>query len=477
MNNKEEIRHAIEKEIYERSYYEFFKEAVKIIEPATKWKMSFHHKYLCDLLEEQIDRIGQGIKKDKDYVVNIPPRTTKSLIFSVCLNAWAWTKYPHLKFMTISYGENLAIKLSYQTKLIITSDWYKKYWNNTFSLSKDDNQKGSYSNDKGGIRQSFGMTGGITGSGADVIIVDDPNKPNEISSGILEKIKNVYKDTIYNRINDPEIGVRMLIQQRTHEKDLSGYLLSSYEDEIEHICLPMELSDNIKPHYLSEFYVNDLLHEDRFSKQIISKYKRILGTRGYSGQYKQKPSDEESAIIKKQWFKIIKYDKEIHDKLTWHLFLDSAYTEDKKNDPSGIILCAKYQNCLIIKKAWKFYLSFPDLVKKLKELYVKYCTNKSKIYVEPKASGISIIQQIKRDTKINVIKIKPPKDSKEVRLNAVSPIVESERIYLIDDNWNEDFIEEVVKFPVAEHDEYPDLLVYSIENIINKQTEFNYAFS
>ena len=170
----------VKREIYKRSYYEFFKEAVKQLEPSVNWRFSFHHEYLCNMAQLEIDRITKGIPKDKDYVINIPPRTTKSLIFTVLLPAWAWTHAPHLKFMTISYGESLAVKLGYQTKLLIKSNWYQDNWGDVFQLSSDDNQKGSYSNTEGGIRESFGMSGGITGSGADVIIIDDPNKPKDI---------------------------------------------------------------------------------------------------------------------------------------------------------------------------------------------------------------------------------------------------------------------------------------------------------
>ena len=116
----EEIKFRIQREIYERSYYEFFMEAVTILEPSVNWRFNFHHKLLCELLEAEIERIALGHPKDIDYVVNIPPRTTKSLIFTVILNAWAWTKYPQLKFMTISYGEKLSVKLAYQTIKVLS---------------------------------------------------------------------------------------------------------------------------------------------------------------------------------------------------------------------------------------------------------------------------------------------------------------------------------------------------------------------
>ena len=173
MTTKELIKFEIEKEIYKRSFYEFLKKAVTILEPQTKWSFNWHIEVLCNLAQEEIERIGNGIPKEKDIIINVPPRTMKSYIFSILLNAWTWTKYPHLNFMTISYADNLSSKFSYRTRLLIQSDWYQKYFGDVFQLSDDDNRKTNYSNTKSGTRESFGMTGSITGSGADIIIVDD----------------------------------------------------------------------------------------------------------------------------------------------------------------------------------------------------------------------------------------------------------------------------------------------------------------
>ena len=476
--DKDAIKFQIQREIYQRSYYDFFSAAVKILEPSVNWNFNFHHKYLCDILQGEVERIVAGVEKDQDYVVNIPPRTTKSLIFTVCLNAWAWTRFPHLKFMTISYGEKLAVRLAYQTKLLIKSSWYQDQWGDVFELTKDDTQKGSYSNTMGGSRESFGMSGGITGSGADVIILDDPNKPKDISDTMLENVTDIFKDTVYNRLNNVNVGSRMVVQQRTHERDLSGYVLSNYEEDFEHICLPMELADNVKPEYLASEYKDGLLHPERFNLKSIANYKKVLGSRNYSGQYKQKPVDEESAIIKKSWFEIVnQIPEDERNKIVWHFFIDSAYTEKAKNDPTGIILVGKLYNDIIISKAWKFNLAFPDLIKKIVELMSSYGSTRSKIYIEPKASGLSIIQQLKRSTRFNIIQIKPPKDSKEVRLNAVAPQVESGRVFLIKDSWNDSFVDEVAGFPVAPHDEYPDLLGYAIEEFLNKKSEMSYGFA
>lgn len=109
-------------------------------------------------------------------------------------------------------------------------------------------------------------------------------------------------------------------------------------------------------------------------------------------------------------------------------------------------------------------MKFPDLIRFLPE-YVRQngYTLRSSIRIEPKANGISVIDQIKDVTGLNVTRTPSPNDSKETRLNAASPSVECGRVILVDGAWNEEFIEEVCGFPVKPHDEYVDCLCYAVD--------------
>jgi predicted phage terminase large subunit-like protein len=89
--------------------------------------------------------------------------------------------------------------------------------------------------------------------------------------------------------------------------------------------------------------------------------------------------------------------------------------------------------------------------------------------IEPKANGISVIDQLKADTKLNVTKTPTPVDSKETRANAASPTVECGRVFLVVGVWNEEFTEEVCGFPAKAHDEYVDLLGYAIDYCLKRK--------
>ena len=149
-----------------------------------------------------------------------------------------------------------------------------------------------------------------------------------------------------------------------------------------------------------------------------------------------------------------------------HFFLDSAYDEQQAksdNDPSGIIATCKIGNNVYITNAKKVWKDFPDLITFLPEfLYANDYTGESSLRIEPKANGKSIVQVLEKETSLNVTETPTPKDSKSVRLHAVSPKIECGRCWLVEGDWNEEFIDEVCGFPNKAHDEYVDILGYAL---------------
>ena len=146
MNFSEDFELEIKRQVYRESYYEFFKWAFEILHPNQKYRDAPHIKYLCDLLQSEIERIVRGEPKTKDIIVNIPPRTSKSLITSVCLNPWAWLKDPSITFINISFDEELVSTNSTLSKDIILSEEFQILFGKEFAIRKDVNNKGKLNN-------------------------------------------------------------------------------------------------------------------------------------------------------------------------------------------------------------------------------------------------------------------------------------------------------------------------------------------
>ena len=460
------LKFALEKKLCELSFYEFFQKAWHIVEPSIKLSTNWHHKYLCDTLQEECERIIDNRVKTKDIIINIPFRATKSILVTVMFPVWCWIKDPKLRFITASYSADLSIEHSTRSRDIINSEWFKDRWGELFHIKKDQNLKSRYENNFLGVRRATSVGGTVTGQGGDFLIVDDPVSPQHAASEIeRENANEWYRTTFYSRLNNPHTGIRIIIMQRIHDNDLSGFLLYGEDSrtKYQHICIPAEKSNDVKPKKLNSFYDEDgLFWTDRFSKTILDDYKQALGSYGYAGQLMQTPTPLNSGMIKSEWLKIDQY-KIIDDNIAVNFVIDPAYTSNEKNDPSALLAYTFRDNKWQIIDCVNVYKEFPELVKFIPQWVTKNgYSNRSRIYVEPKASGKSIVQTLQKETGLNVREDKPPSKDKVARVQDISASLESGRVSLLRGKWNEEFLQQLVKFPSAKHDDMVDCLVMAI---------------
>ena len=156
-----------------------------------------------------------------------------------------------------------------------------------------------------------------------------------------------------------------------------------------------------------------------------------------------------------------------------HFFLDTAYKEKQAksdNDPSGIMTACRINNTMYIIDVMSVYKDFPSLIKFLPEyVYSNGYTERSTLRIEPKANGISVVQQLRSETNINVTETPTPTESKETRANANSAKIECGRIVLVEGVWNEGYLHQATQFPAVAHDEYVDITNYAIDYLINDE--------
>ena len=133
-NINNQIKFALEKKLCELSFYEFFKMAWHIVEPSIKLSTNWHHKYLCDILQEEAERMSANQPKTKDIIINIPFRSTKSLLVTVMFPVWCWIKNPKFRFITASYSAELSIEHSTRSRDIINSKWFVDRWGDKFHI-------------------------------------------------------------------------------------------------------------------------------------------------------------------------------------------------------------------------------------------------------------------------------------------------------------------------------------------------------
>lgn len=464
----------VEADACKARFFEFVKSFWEVIipeEPVYNW----HIEYLCDELQKLAYYIVNRLPKPYDLIINIPPGTSKSTIVTIMFPAWLWTIDPTIRVISNSYSSGLSIEHATKSRDIIKSAKYKRLFPEV-QLRDDKGAKSNYENTKGGARYTTSTGGTITGKHAHLILNDDPLNPKQAASD-KERIEanNHSGQTLSSRKVNKKNTPTVLVMQRLHDEDPTGVALKKKASKIKHICLPAELSDAVNPPELSEKYIDGLLDPVRLDREVLDEAKIDLGSSGYSKQYGQKPTPDEGGIIKKVWLsrKISRTEfNSIKGNNPIIFFADTAYTADKTNDPTGIIATCKIGNYVYISKGEKWWLEFPDLIKKIKDFSISNgYSSTSTIRIEPKASGKSASQQIKRDTGMNVVDIDSlmVQESKIQRLTTVSAKIEAGFVILVDDNWNDEFIDEVCGFPAKPHDEYVDLISYAIDYHLNKK--------
>ena len=224
----------IRRERAERSLSEFIQQSWPIIEPGTTYIPNWH----IDLICEYLHAVRDG--EIKRLVINIPPRHMKSINVTVCFPCWAWTQAPEKRFIKVSYSDSLSRKHNVLSRDIIQSPWYTENWGDIVKLKDDVNRQNEFKNTHQGMMFSTSVGGALTGEGGDIIIVDDPQNPAQANSETeRQNTIDFFKNTLQTRLNDPKNGAIIIVMQRLHEMDLTGYVLAENLG-YEHLCLPAE---------------------------------------------------------------------------------------------------------------------------------------------------------------------------------------------------------------------------------------------
>jgi predicted phage terminase large subunit-like protein len=257
--------------------------------------------------------------------------------------------------------------------------------------------------------------------------------------------------------------------QRLHEDDVSGHLLNK-NLRIRHICLPAEASAAIHPAELTAHYSQGLLDPIRMDTGILHEISNNIGSYAYAGQFLQQPAPLQGGLIRKHWFGTYRK-ADLPTDIVWNIVADTAYTSDEKNDPSGLLAYGYYEGKWHLREWTAVYMEFPELVKFFPEFAARNgCAARSVVIIEPKASGKSLVQTLRRNTGLNVVEDAPPSRDKTARAQDISPVVEGGHILLPEGaSWANAFVDELAHFPNAAHDEAMDCLVIMINRHLKEQ--------
>lgn len=497
------------RKVYEDSFYEFVKRAFKVLEPSTIFSDSPFIKEICNQLEKEIKRFPAQKKKglskkkkkamkpedkDRDIVINIPPRSLKSFICSICFPAWGWTKRPYLKFVCSSYSKELSADLARDCRTLIESTWYQSNWGDVDFLNRtrpivklliSQKSKVNFGNTEGGKRFSTSVGGTATGFGGDFVICDDlQNQKQSNSESARKDAWEHYTKTLSSRLNQPKTGSFIIVQQRLHEEDITGKLkgeslpqetpeeitaknkhLIKFHRKYRYICLPADLTqpeneELLFPKDLKKLYTNKYLSPKRLGIEELSNLQSMLGSYEYAGQYNQSPAPFTGGIVKVNWLK--KYvDIPNTKNLLRYFSIDLPFDDDKKSkNPDSVDYAAigvyavngRYNYKIdSINQKWDIIRQQSEILK----LWKKYRPHG--ILIENAANGPALIKLLQDKGIPGVITIARPSVSKTVRLTSVLPKIEAGELWFpANAPWVPGNVKQLTKFPNVKHDDIVD---------------------
>lgn len=193
---------------------QFIRDTFPIVEAGREYRHNWHIDIICELLQAIV--LGEV----RNFIINIPRRTSKSTLVCVMFPCWVWTFLPHLRFLFTSYSADFAKRDNEKCAHLLTSQYYQQRWGDRVMLATD--RRAKIENTRGGIREVFKIGKG-TGSGGDIVVADDPNAIDEVESDlILNKTNNGWNEVSYHNVSDRNTASRGIIQQRTAPNDLTG---------------------------------------------------------------------------------------------------------------------------------------------------------------------------------------------------------------------------------------------------------------
>jgi predicted phage terminase large subunit-like protein len=460
---------ALDTELAERSLENFIEQAWHVVEPETVYKPSWH----IGAIAEHCEAVSSG--EIRNLLVNVPPRSMKSLIISVFWPVWSWTCRPGTQWLTSSYAQSLAIRDAVKSRRIIQSPWFQARWGHKTTLSSDQNVKSRYDNLAGGYRIATSVGGTATGEGGHIITCDDPHNINEVESDVIRNKAIIWWDeTMSTRLNDPETGGRVLIMQRSHQTDLSGHIIEKGNYTV--VMLPMEFET---ARCCSTFIgftdprkeEGELLAPNRVGPKANKDLKHALGSYGYAGQMQQQPSAREGNMFRVDEINIVETILEKNVKKRWRAW-DKAATEGggaftvglrmgryRKPRPNGTFdeeghpRHSKYFIDHVERGQWstgnreKHILRISNMDGKKVWIAIEQ---------EPGSGGKESAEATEKRLMNRRVELERPTGDKIDRADAFSVAIENGEVDILQAHWTSELINELKHFPASTYKDQVD---------------------
>ena len=406
-----------------------------------------HHSRMAAAFE----RVARG--ESKRVIINMPPRHTKSEFASYLLPAWFLGNFPGKKVIQTSHTAELAVGFGRKVRNLVDTEAYREIFPD-LSLQSDSKAAGRWNTSKGGDYFAIGVGGAVTGKGADLLIIDDPHSEQEAAMAasnpeVYDKVYEWYTSGPRQRLQPG--GAIVIVMTRWAQRDLTGQVIKAAAqrggEEWEVIEFPAIMPSG-KP-----------LWPEFWSLEELSALQEELPNSKWQAQYQQNPVGNESAIVKRDWWNWWETDEPPACEYilqTW----DTAFEKNQRADYSACTTWGVFNNeedgtpNLILLNTYKKRVEWVELKRDALEQYRQW--EPDGLLIEKKATGAPLIYEL-RSMGIPVQEYTPSKGQDKIaRLNSVSDIIASGKVWVPRTRWAEELVDEIAAFPSGEHDDLVD---------------------
>jgi predicted phage terminase large subunit-like protein len=483
-----------------------------------------------DAMCEHLEAITRG--DIKRLLINVPPGMMKSLLVDVFWPAWEWgpMNRPYLRYVAFSYSATLTERDNGRFRALLESERYRSLWGERFTLERIGDRK--IANTRTGWKLATSVGGVSTGERGDRLVLDDPhNVKQSESEQVRQETVRWFRESMSNRLNDENTAI-VVIMQRLHEEDVSGFILSA-ELNYTHLMIPMEFEPErfpadyegneigwIDPRATDDDgdlldaaamdeRAGELAWDKRFPRSQVEEFKIDMGPFAYAGQYQQAPMPRKGGIFELGWWQLWESPTGKFPDMDFILVsLDSAFTEREENDPSGLTVWGVWRPTgqpwlpdelsgedevprLMLMHAWRKHLKIhgEDIPKRQDESVASWTKraqprwglcewvahtarrfNADTLLIEAKASGLDVIHEMRRLYADERWGIvgMPAPKDKVSRALAVQPIWAQEVVWAPARDWAEMVRSEMAMFPKGRYKDLTDSATHAAKWLRDK---------
>jgi predicted phage terminase large subunit-like protein len=409
-------------------------------------------KYMVGKMHETIAMYLEALEKGviRRLLIFSPPRHGKTLLASEFFPAWFIGRNPEWQIIWSTYNQKRGDDVGRKVRNLVDSDLHRAIFPNC-TIAQDSKSISHFSTMQGGEYFNVSVGGGVTGRGAHLFIIDDPVKSRkEIESQTNRKdLQEWYRAVAYTRLM-PDNRV-VIINTRWHDDDLSGYVLKNHLDENWVVLDLKALAEENDPIGRKE---GEALWPEYYSKKKLESIKKIVGSYEWNSQFQQHPVSREGGIVKHDWLKKYKT-KEIPEFQRKVISWDTAFKDSEISDPTAATVWGIAENGYYLLDVLNKRMEFTELKRRCTQLYTIH--NAQAVLIEDRASGQSLIQEMKMHTRMPVIPMSVNNTNKVIRFDSVAPLFEAGKVFLPEDShWLADYEYQITNFPSTEHDDMVD---------------------